>query len=211
MSKSTKLIIADDHLLFTEGIENILGMMPGFEVIAKVSNGKALLHTLNTLVPDIVLMDINMPILNGLEAAAFIRKSHPEVKIVFVSMYRSAQLIEEARALGASGFLLKDITAPVLKESILAVRDGGQVFLDWEEPNSSKEIAFYNDPFMLPYKLSQRELEIIKLIKDGFSTKQIAQTLELSVYTVETHRKNINRKMGVKSPTELLALLSRQI
>jgi len=211
MSKSTKLIIADDHLLFTEGIENILGMMPGFEVIAKVSNGKALLHTLNTLVPDIVLMDINMPILNGLEAAAFIRKSHPEVKIVFVSMYRSAQLIEEARALGASGFLLKDITAPVLKESILAVRDGGQVFLDWEEPNSSKEIAFYNDPFMLRYKLSQRELEIIKLIKDGFSTKQIAQTLELSVYTVETHRKNINRKMGVKSPTELLALLSRQI
>lgn len=211
MSKSTKLIIADDHLLFTEGIENILGMMPGFEVIAKVSNGKALLHMLNTLIPDIVLMDINMPILNGLEAAAFIRKSHPEVKIVFVSMYRSAQLIEQAKALGASGFLLKDITAPVLKESILAVRNGEQVFLEWEEPNHSKEIAFYNDPFMLAYKLSQRELEIIKLIKDGFSTKQIAQTLELSVYTVETHRKNINRKMGVKSPTELLALLSRQI
>lgn len=210
MLKITKLIIADDHLLFTEGLENILDGMPEFEVIGKVANGKVLIRTLNSIVPDIILMDINMPVINGLEAAAIIRKSHPEVKIVFVSMYCNDQLIDKAKMIGASGFLMKDITAPVLKESLLAVRDGKQVFIEGHKLSKSEVLPVDEDFFMLPYKLSPRELEIIKLIKNGFSTKRIAQTLDLSVFTVETHRKNINRKMKVKSPTELMALLIKQ-
>jgi len=112
--------------------------------------------------------------------------------------------------IGASGFLMKDITAPVLKESLLAVRDGKQVFIEGHKLSKSEVLPVDEDFFMLPYKLSPRELEIIKLIKNGFSTKRIAQTLDLSVFTVETHRKNINRKMKVKSPTELMALLIKQ-
>lgn len=207
----TTLIIADDHLLFAEGLETILSAMPDFEVIAKVSDGKQLLRILNNRVPDMLLLDINMPVLNGLEAAQSIRTSHPEVKIVFVSMYSNVQLLNQAKEMGAYGFLMKDITAPVLKESLLAVRDGRPIFLLLHQANPDKPLLLDDDPFLRPYRLTPRELEIIRLIKTGLSTKQMAATLDLSVYTVETHRKNINRKMHVQSPTELLALLNKQV
>jgi len=200
-----KIIIADDHALFADGLEQIVHSLDGFEVIAKVTDGKLLMQKLNSAVPDMILMDINMPHLNGIEATKRILLLYPSVKILFISMYHNAELIKQAKEIGAMGYVMKDITASVLKESILNTKKGIPTFLV-SATNAALDNELANaDPFLRNYKLSQREIDIIKLIREGNATKQIAAILELSTYTVETHRKNINRKLKVQSTAELIA------
>lgn len=202
---TTKIIIADDHTLFADGLEQIVQSLEDFEVIAKVTDGKMLLQKLNTIVPDIILMDINMPWLNGMEAAEKIIQLFPQIKIIFISMYCNAQLIEQAKTIGARGFIMKNITAPELKETIINIKNGAVVYAGLPAA-SNDAIPQTDDPFLLQYKLTPKEVQIIKLIKEGNATKQIAALLELSTYTIETHRKNINRKLNVRSTAELIAI-----
>ncbi len=204
-----KIIIADDHTLFADGLEQIVQSLPGFEVVGKVTDGKMLMQKLNSVMPDMILMDVNMPYLNGMEAAQKILQAFPQVKIIFISMYHNAQLTEQAKAAGATGFITKDITAPALKEIIKNAVKGISCFLAPGGQNQADISPYGNDPFLLQYKLSPREMDIIRLIKEGNATKQIASLLELSVYTVETHRKNINRKLDVQSTAELIALIHK--
>ncbi len=206
MSK-IKIIIADDHTLFADGLEQIVQSLPGFEVIAKVTDGKMLMQKLNSAVPDMILMDINMPYLNGMEASQKIVHAFPQVKIIFISMYHNAQLTEQAKAVGAISFITKDVTAPVLKEIIINATKGVSYFFIPSVQTQPEINTYSDDPFLLQYKLSPREMDIIQLLKEGNATKQIATMLELSVYTVETHRKNINRKLNVQSTAELIALI----
>lgn len=204
-----KIIIADDHTLFADGLEQIVESLPGYEVVGKVTDGKMLMQKLNSVIPDMILMDVNMPYLNGVEAAKKVLHAFPQMKIIFISMYHNAQLTEQAKAVGAAGFIPKDVTAPVLKEIIMNATKGIPCFLSPEEHAQPDDNAYCKDPFLLRYKLSPREMDIINLIKEGNATKQIASILELSVYTVETHRKNINRKLGVQSTAELIALMHK--
>ncbi|SDD21358.1 response regulator [Niabella drilacis] len=202
----TRIIIADDHTLFADGLEQIVQSLDTFDVIGKVTDGKMLMQKLNTDVPDMILMDVNMPFLNGMEAAQKILSRFPKMKIIFISMYNNAQLTEQAKKMGAAGFIMKDVTAPVLKEAILNVNKGLTAF-----PVATAQVIVpgfpeEEDPFLLRYKLSPRELDILQLIKEGKASKQIAGILDLSVYTVETHRKNIHRKLHVQSTAELIAL-----
>jgi DNA-binding NarL/FixJ family response regulator len=202
---TTKIIIADDHTLFADGLEQIVRSLEHFEVIAKVTDGKTLLQKLNTVTPDIILMDINMPWLNGMEAAEKIIQLFPQIKIIFISMYSNVQLVEQAKKIGARGFIMKNITAPELKETITSVKNGALIYtgLPAIPINAAPQT---DDPFLLQYKLTPKEVQIIKLIKEGNATKQIAGLLELSTYTIETHRKNINRKLNVRSTAELIAI-----
>lgn len=207
---TTKIIIADDHALFADGLEQLVHSLEGFNVVGKVADGKMLMQKLNSVAADIILMDINMPYLNGIEAAQKVLSLYPEIKVVFISMYYNNELITQAKEAGAIGFIMKDVTAAVLKEAILNAKNGVQTFL----APIRREASYNNDinamdPFLLHYKLSPREMDIIKLIKEGNATKQIASVLELSVFTVETHRKNINRKLKVQSTAELIALMHR--
>lgn len=203
----TKIIIADDHLLLADGLEQILNSVPDFEVIAKVANGKLLIQVLNTVVPDLILLDINMPYMNGLEAAKEIGRRMPDIKIVFLSMYFDAKLIASAKENGVKGFILKDIIAPLLKEKLIHVANGGTCF-DLPFPQTSTEPVWQQDDFANNLKLSPREIEIIKLIKVGHGNKQISAQLGLSTYTIETHRKNIYRKLNLKGVGELIQFAS---
>lgn len=203
----TKIIIADDHLLLTDGLEQILNGVPDFEVIAKVPNGKVLMQVLNTLVPDLILLDINMPLMSGLQAAKRIRERMPDIKIVFLSMYYDAKLIAAAKEDGVKGFILKDIIAPLLKEKIIHIANGGTCF-DLPLQQVSPEPDWQQDEFANELKLSTREIEIIKLIKLGKGNKQISTQLGLSTYTIETHRKNIYRKLNLKGIAELIKFAS---
>ncbi len=202
MHKMVKVIIADDHTLFTEGIEQILLSLSGFEVLAKVGNGKLLLQTLNRLTPDLILLDINMPLMDGIEAALLIKKQQPNIKIMLLSMYYDVKMIAEVKG-DIDGFVMKDITAPELKHAILDVMGGKQVFILPEilQQKSKVKIA---DSYLDRYKLSVREIEIIGLIGQGKSNKEIALDLELSNYTIETHRKNIYRKLNLQGTAELI-------
>lgn len=203
LQTKTKVIIADDHLLFADGVEQILNSIPNFEVIAKVGNGKLLMQALNTLNPDLVLLDINMPHMNGLEAAKKIRQRMPEIKIVFLSMYFDLKVIATAELDGAKGFLQKDITAPLLKEKMICIANGGTCF-DLPQQKETNAPVWQQDNFANELKLSAREIEIIKLIKLGMSSKQISTELFLSTYTIETHRKNIYRKLDIQSIASLI-------
>ena len=207
--KKTSIIIADDHTLFSDGLEQIISTMKGFEVIAKVTDGKMLLQKINKKVPDMILMDVNMPYFDGIEAAKKIIILFPDIKIIFISMYNNQELIEKARKMAVSGYIFKDITAPVLKETILNVKNGIQVLPQPSEVVHQQNFKNNKEDIFIQFKLSPRELDILNLIKTGKSSKQMASILELSIYTIETHRKNIYRKLNVQSTAELVAFVHK--
>jgi DNA-binding NarL/FixJ family response regulator len=210
MSTSTlirpiKLVLADDHQLFVDGVEQILSNSEEFEVLAKAENGKVLMQILNRLKPDIVLLDINMPFMTGMEAAQQIKKTISNVKIVFLSMYYDSKIISLAKQYGVDGFIIKNTTATELKNALLRVMNGETVYVfanDYLQPSSAE---VNDDDFVKRFKISPRELEIIQLIKQGKSTKEIAEELSLSVFTIETHRKNIFRKLKIASLGQLIS------
>ncbi|MBC7509148.1 MAG: response regulator transcription factor [Ferruginibacter sp.] len=208
---NTKVIIADDHSLFADGLEQILNGMAGFEVMAKVTNGKLLLQILNRLEPDLILLDINMPFLNGIDSAMAIKVKMPNVKIVFLSMYFDLKILALIKDNGFNGFIIKDTTAPLLKNVLLDIMKGKTSFLLPEQyvQKSQNSIHIKNDGFANAFKLSAREIEIIHLIKDGLHTKQIADDLHLSNHTIETHRKNIYRKLNLQGLGELISFASK--
>jgi len=197
------IIIADDHLLFADGVEQILMGDPAFEVLAKADNGKLLLQMLNRLRPNLILMDINMPYLSGIEAAESIKKNLPEVKIVFLSMYHDTKMLMHAKQSGINGFIIKNTTALELKDAIRRVMDGEKVFIVPPQPQQTENKQ--DDKFLKRFKLSPREIEIIHHIKQGKTTKEIAEIVFLSSLTIETHRKNIFRKLQISNMAQLLS------
>ncbi len=200
-----KIIIADDHRLFADGVEQIINNVPGYEVIASVDNGKLLMQVLNRLEPDIILLDISMPFMDGLETALQIKKKKPAVKIVFISMHYDAGIKAFIHANGISGFVIKNISAQDLKQTIHKVSLGEKVFI---VPQSTGEQVQQPTPvneFTHQYKLTKTEVAIIKLIAEGDNTKTIADKRSLSYLTVESHRKNILRKLKAKNMAEVVA------
>ena len=183
MSKKIKIIIADDHQLFADGVEQILSATNDFEVLAKVGNGKLLLQVLNYLKPDIILLDINMPYLTGLEAAKFIKETLPLVKIVFLSMHYDSKILALAKQYNIEGSIIKNTTAADLKSTLLKVMTGERIFLlpkEFVKQNNDLK----DDDFIKRYKLSPREIEIIQFIKKGKASREIAENLFLSVFTI---------------------------
>lgn len=205
LTSPVKVIIADDHTLFAEGLEQLLLNMPHIQVVAKVFDGKSLLQKLNNTNADLILLDVNMPNTDGLTAASSILQSYPKMKILFISMYYNEKIIQQAIELGAYGYMMKDITAPELKAAINSVINGDKTFAKPENLQQNSNYQNNNDNFLVLYKITDREFEIIHLILQGLVTKQIAAKLELSIYTIETHKKNIHRKLKVQSTAELIA------
>lgn len=204
-----KIIIADDHQLFSDGLEQLLNTMENTTVIGKVKDGKSLMRLLNGQPPDLVLMDINMPKMDGLATTREIRILFPALKILFITMYFDPNIIALCRELNVNGYLTKDTTADIMKETILAVMAGKTVYLEKKKEETPKNF-FQHDDLVQKFKLSIRELEIIKQVKAGHTTKEIARLLGLSDLTVETHRKNIFRKLNCRSMADLIRFACEQ-
>jgi DNA-binding NarL/FixJ family response regulator len=204
-----KIVVADDHQLFADGLEQLLLTLRDSTVIGKVKDGKSLMRFLNRSTPDLILMDINMPQMDGLTTAKEIRTLFPAIKIIFITMYYDPNIISICKEQGVHGYVTKDTTADVMKEAITAVMAGGTVYLDKETQMEPKN-AFRDDDFIQKFKLSPRELEIIGQIKTGATSKQIAEQLGLSELTIETHRKNIFRKLGFRSMADLIRFACEQ-
>ena len=201
-----KIIIADDHRLFADGVEQIINSTPGYEVIANVDNGKLLMQVLNRLQPDIILLDISMPFMDGLETALQIKKKKPEVKIVFISMHYDAGINSFIKANDISGFVIKNISAQELKETMHKVSAGEKVFIPPQHTvHLDSTLPTPDSEFIHQYKLTKTEIAIIKLISAGDNTKTIADKRSLSYLTVESHRKNILRKLKAKNMAEVVA------
>lgn len=204
MTQKLSIIIADDHQLFVEGLTSLLRDSPVFTVVDMVNSGRELLEVLCKCLPDIILLDINMPGMNGLDALKYIKKDYPSAKVILLSTYNEAHIIKRGKELGMDGYLLKNIDADELTNSIHQIYSG-KVVCPATKGFSPKPIV--SDSFLQAFNLTTRETEVIAFIKDGYTNQQIANELHLSVYTVETHRKNIMQKLNLRSPAALIKFI----
>ena len=200
----TKVLLADDHGLVLEGLRNLLE--PEFEVVAMVENGKDLLAAAPQVQPDIIQLDISMPIINGLEAAKRIKQILPETKILFVTMFTDPLFIREAFACGASGYVLKQSASTELVAAIKAILKGQRYYspLIPEEMRESLQ-ALGKRPASEGFsgKLTERQRKVLQLITSGLTAKEIAESLAISVKTVEFHKSNIMKILGAKTKADL--------
>jgi DNA-binding NarL/FixJ family response regulator len=198
-SKKYKVIIADDHSLFRQGLKLILMDLNDIEVIADVPNGKELVEIAGILEPDLVIMDINMPFLNGIEASKILARDHPEIKILVVSMYGDEQYYNSVIENGVKGFILKDADNSELK---IAVRDilNGKTYFSQEL--LLRLIRSKQTPANV--NLTNREQEILELICQGFGTAEISAKLFLSDRTIENHKASLFAKTGCKNSLSLV-------
>ena len=197
-----RVIIADDHPMLIDGLKKVLEEIPGVEVIACVENGLQLLQVLRGNAADMVLLDLNMPKLDGIETLKILKKDFPRVKVIVFTNYGQPKLVREIRELGTHGYLLKNSGSTVIKEAVTAVAAGGTWFQDMQpekEPDS-----LLTDDFMKKYQLTGRETEIIGKIAKGLTTREIANELFVSEFTINTHRRNICRKLNIHSPVGLV-------
>lgn len=196
--KKIKLLLVDDHPIVLDGIKSHLCAQPDFEVVGDAANGQEALRKAKLLLPDVVLMDISMPHMNGLEAMTSLRKQVPNAKILVLTMHDSREYIAQVVRSGARGYLLKDSAPAELVGAIKAVH-GGEVYFS---PSVSKvlieEMADGRKPSGPEQQpLTDREREVLSLIAEGLLNKQIADRLGIGVRTIETHRERIMRKLDI--------------
>lgn len=196
-------IIIDDHSLFNDGLCLILKESKFFKVIEQVYDSRHAYFKCLSLLPELVIIDYNMPYVNGLEVVKQINSLNNGCKIVIVSMYADKKEISLFKEQGVDGYINKTTSATDLINALKSIMDGEKVFLS----NSIQKSEVQKDEFSLKHQFTKREIEILKLIKNDFTTEQIAAHLKLSYYTVETHRKNINYKTKFSTKQEYYEFL----
>ncbi|WP_439506990.1 response regulator [Sediminibacterium sp.] len=207
MEKKIQIMIADDHPLFVEGLKMILSSNNLLQIAGIANDGKQLLYLL-TQQPniDLILLDVNMPHLNGLDTIKYIKQSFGGSKVLMISAYSDEKVVDQAKKAGADGYILKNSSKDELMKAIVDVVNGKTHFDLQNEPN--QDDAFKKmDIFLRKYNLTKREKEILLYLKQTYTNQQIADKLFLSVYTVETHRKNIMQKLQLNSPAALVKFL----
>lgn len=194
------LLLVDDQTIFLDGIESLLERMPEVTIVGKAHNGKDALQLATDLKPDLVLMDINMPHMDGIEASKRIRKVSPETRVVVLSMYGHKEFVLELLDGGVGGYLLKSTGKNELIQALLTVAEGGQYIAQELRDLASKVDRHTDRNGELTYGvLTKREVQVVKLILKERTTQEIADTLFLSVATVETHRRNIFHKLDCRN------------
>lgn len=224
----TRIVIADDHVLVAQGIQRLLDT--GVEVLRIVGDGRALIQAVAETNPDVVIVDISLPLLNGLDAARQIKKSHPKTKLLVLTMHADTSFVVEAFQVGVSGYVLKQSLSNELQQAVGAVAKG-QTYISpavaqglVEHLNTAGQKAGKHDASSASQQtskpditqvsaapgvkgfdrsLSQRQREVLQLVAEGRATKEIASILNISIKTVEFHRTRIMKELGVRTRPEL--------
>ncbi|KHE68212.1 response regulator transcription factor [Halobacillus sp. BBL2006] len=210
---TTRIVLIDDHKLFREGVKRILDFESSFEVVAEGDDGSAALHLIEEYSPDVVLMDINMPSMNGVEATAELTKKYPDLKVIILSIHDDENYVTHALKTGAQGYLLKEMDSDALIDAIKVVSDGGSYLhpkvthnlvaeyrrLSENKGSSAYRTIEYRKPLHL---LTRRECEVLQLLADGNSNRGVAESLYISEKTVKNHVSNILQKMNVNDRTQ---------
>ncbi|UOR11664.1 response regulator [Halobacillus amylolyticus] len=210
---TTRIVLIDDHKLFREGVKRILDFEASFEVVAEGDDGNVALELIEKHNPDIVLMDINMPSMNGVEATAEITSRYSDLKIIILSIHDDENYVTHALKTGAQGYLLKEMDSEALIDAIKVVSEGGSYLhpkvthnlvaeyrrlSETKEGNAYRAIE-YRKPLHL---LTRRECEVLQLLADGNSNRGVAESLYISEKTVKNHVSNILQKMNVNDRTQ---------
>ena len=201
-----RIVLADDHQILREGLKVLLNKQPDMEVVSEVGDGIEAIRVCEEIVPDVVVMDVMMPRMNGVDAAKRIIGGNLPTRVVALSMYANENIISEMLKIGASAFLLKDCA---FDELALAVRSSlkGDLYIG---PGARKilsdvflESILHRNPAQEENALSLREIEVLRMLAEGLTNKEVADQLHLSVNTVACHRQNIMRKLNLKNAVEL--------
>ncbi len=203
-----RILLAEDHTLVREGIRELLSDRAEFEIVGEASNGEEAVQLAGQVNPDVVLMDIAMPVLNGIEATRRLKQAYPSISVLILSAHYSHELIMAVLEAGAAGYLLKDVRGRELQNCIMAVYEGEsvlhpavaqKVFQSFGASKGASEPAS-----RVSGKLTERELEVLQLAMEGLSNEKLAERLSLGARTVQTHWRNIFNKLGVSSRTEAI-------
>ena len=207
---SVSILLVDDHTLVRAGIRALVEKLPGLTVIGEAKNGLEALGLVRQLRPNLVLMDIAMPGLNGLQTTAQLSHEFPETKVVILSMYASEEYVREAINAGAAGYVVKRSAAAELERAITAVRGGQKYFSPLVSAHITRDRA--GRPLANPAsidRLTPRQREIVQLIAECHSTKEIASILNISVKTVETHRSQLMERLNIQDVPGLVRFAIR--
>ncbi|CAM3952908.1 response regulator [Mesobacillus thioparans] len=216
---TTKIVIIDDHQLFREGVKRILDFEPSFEVVAEGDDGSEATTLVEQYQPDVVIMDINMPNMNGVEATAGLIEKYPDSKVIILSIHDDENYVTHALKTGATGYLLKEMDADALVEAVKVVADGGSYLhprvthnlvkeyrrLSADEGDTDKYISQVEIRRPL-HLLTRRECEVLQLLADGKSNRGIGESLFISEKTVKNHVSNILQKMNVNDRTQAVVV-----
>ena len=197
----TRVLLADDHTIVAEGLVSLLE--PEYELVGRVQNGRDLLRAADELDPDVIVTDISMPLLNGIEALRQLKKMRPDVRVVFLTVHADVTYVTEALRAGARGYVLKQSAAEELRSAIRTVHEGGT----YVTPLIALELGDLLDADQasdsLAVVLTPREREVLQLLAEGRSVKEIAAVLDISPRTVEFHKYNVMEKLGLRTTAEL--------
>lgn len=208
MEKPISVVIVDDHRVVLDGFMARLEMEPEIEVIATASNGLEAIDVVKQHRPDVILMDVSMPIMNGIDATRLIKEEVPNAKVLMLTMHDNREYIMKVMQAGAVGYMLKEISAENMVQAIKTVNLGSTYFCE-----SVTQTLFTQEVIpsaQKPNPLSRREEAVLKLVAQGHSSKKIASLLNISYRTVETHRQNIKHKLDIHSTAELAHYASQR-
>jgi NarL family two-component system response regulator LiaR len=205
-AESIKIYLAEDHEITRVGLKLTLETIPGFSVIGEAADGKQAVVEVDKAQPDVVLMDIGLPILDGIDATRIIKERHAKIRVIMLTSHESDRDIFAALGAGADGYCLKEVSGPRLAMAIRAVHDGAA----WLDPSIASRVlkACAQVTPQAPAKptgdstLSQREIEVLRLVVEGMSNQEIASRLSLSIETVKTHMRHIMEKLAVDDRTQ---------
>ncbi|MBC8413318.1 MAG: response regulator transcription factor [Nitrospira sp.] len=208
----TRILLVDDHKILREGICSLVSSYPNMEVVGEASDGNSAMRLVDELTPDVVIMDISMPDINGIDATRNILANHPATKVIALSMHYDKQFVSAMFRAGASGYLLKDGAFDELEQAIRIVMDNKtyvnpQIAGLLVESLSDQPSDTGRQSFSF---LTDREREVLKLIAEGNSTKQIANTLDVSSKTVESHRRQVMGKLNIRNVAALTKLAIKE-
>lgn len=199
---SIKVVCVDDHYLFLQGLQNILQSNQEFEVTGVYNHPKKFLSALNNMNTDIVTLDVNMPEINGLEICKRIKLWNDKIKVLFITMFETNNVSAQIKSAGGNGFISKNVESCELFAVLKKVYNNEEFF-----PAALSHFQIINSIEPSVLLLTKREKEIILMIKEGKTSKAIAEQLYLSEYTIETHRKNIFKKLNLRSVQELVGFV----
>ena len=202
MSEIVKIVIVDDHSMIREGLKQLLELDGDIQVIGEAGNGEECLALLKTLIPDVILLDINMPVMNGLKMLEFLRNSkYKNQKVLILTIHNEIEYLLKSIEIGVEGYVLKDADSSILKKAIYKVHTGEKYIDHSMLPLMNERIALEKEKSEDEI-LTRREIEVLKLLAEGLFNKEIAYQLSISEKTVKNHVSNIFKKIGVFDRTQ---------
>ena len=207
MNKSIEIFLLDDHKIVRDGLKSILSLFPNFKIVGEESHSSRFLAALPQLKFDILILDISLPEISGIEVLKEVKKTRPEIAVVVLSMHNNPEYMIRALKAGAATYLTKDIQSEVLVDALLEVKKSGVYYPSEINLNSQ---SLVQEPLEKGEVLTQKEKDVLRLMVKGMSSKQIAAEFGLSSRTIESHRLNIMKKLGTSNSAETIAVAIKQ-